>query len=150
MVDKDMFKELEKLTPEERIKRLRQIEAEIEKEKNEQLKAAEALLEKSNAELEQESEDQKLEKLFSDIDNDLTDEDNLEKAVKDEIEEKLEDQVQYSIAKSEVDERIDDMRASYANNDGNYKNQAVNSSYQTEVIDQVKENWKAMGYEKLI
>lgn len=144
MVIKDLFKDIEKLTPEERVKRLKEIEEAIEHEKNEQIKAAEELIEKANHEMENESEEDKLERLFEHI----TEEESLEQAVKKEDAENIEGHVQYNNPVNEVEEKIEEIQGMYARNDDvMYKKGDVSTTYD-KPMDAAAENWKAMGYEK--
>ncbi|MEA3430069.1 MAG: hypothetical protein U9R08_02250 [Nanoarchaeota archaeon] len=145
MVDNTDLKELEKLTPEERIKVLRVRQAAIEKEMQDELKVAEDLIEKSNIEIEQESEETKLEKLFKHIQ-----EDNLEDAVKEETN-NIEERAQYNVVTNEVDQKIEEMKATYTRNDDvKYKKDEVAGSYKSEMTDTATETWKELGYEKPI
>lgn len=151
MVDKQIFAELEKLAPEERIKKLKEIEEDIEKEKNAQIKAAEELIEKTNQEMHEESREEKLERLFEHAKNDEPDE-SLENAVKGQEVENIEEHVQYQVSVNEIDERVNDVMDYYSGNNQNdvYKKEGgVSGSYNSaELKDAATENWKAMGYEK--
>jgi len=147
MVDKKVFEELEKLSPNERIKRLREIEEEIEKEKNEQLKVAKELLEKSTEELEIE-EEQKLERLFEEI---KIDEESLEKTVAKQHASNIDNvnNVSYISPKSETEEVIQKVTNAYLG--GLQKeSESVNTSYKKEEqeLDSVNRTWKSLGYEK--
>ncbi|MBW3021842.1 hypothetical protein KY328_02900 [Candidatus Woesearchaeota archaeon] len=143
MVDKDIFKELEKLAPQERIKRLKEIEESIEKEKQEQLKAAKDLLEKSNEEMEQESEERKLETMFEHI----KDEESLEEAVKKEESENIEGHVQYTPPTDEAHDQIERM---YERNEVEYKKKdEVAGSYQSGIFDAAKQDLKNLGYDPI-
>lgn len=144
MVDKNNFKELEKLAPEERIKRLKELEAAIEQERSNQLNAAKALIDKSTEEIEQETEEEKIQRLFQHIEE----EESLEETVSKQKADTIEGHVEYAVPANEVDNAVINFAEMYKSSEDANKKVEVKESYQQGVVDTASDAWKQLGYAK--
>lgn len=136
--------ELKHLAPEERIKRLQEIEARIEAEKNEQIKAAEEMIEETKQQIQLESEEEKHKRLFQ-----LIDEESLESEIEKTSPkaEELESNLQYSIPATEEEQVIQEFQQGYksdAKYEPNHKEKVLEKMYHTKT-DEILES---VGYKK--
>ncbi|MBW3015967.1 hypothetical protein KY330_06095 [Candidatus Woesearchaeota archaeon] len=142
-----IVEELEKLSPEERLKRLEELKLQLRKEKEKQILAAEELIKKTNEEIHRQ-EDEDIKKMMDDIEES----DTLEETVKGEEPEASEHPTMYDTPKDLVDEKLQKIQDGYqrSNTDSKYENKEAQKIYKSGsgVKAASDKNWDDLGYKK--